>query len=659
MRVYFEKIRLHYYPLVKYFISRGYTVAIFNFDYEARKIKWLRPLLDSEQVAKISHSIIGSDKFVLANVDNFSELVLKKSRLVSSLRELYGDDDLLLAYKKVLGKQLSDFYSMQIVLQKAERELFAGDRILLFPKTYTETLRLLKRSGGQIFELKKVSVPCLFGFFSVVESYFLRMCDLLKVSFINACSLCFLFGKISFSARRKEIPTATYAVLITNPQFQFKFKEYRRFDFLLDGVHITKSNTCFLLFNPICKKEKQELENSGYRILDCSIRSLFLSPRFTLSKDSWSKFTPVVRYFLSSFLNSLAESAGIVYASIQLIYTFLQWEIIMNNIKVAHVVAFNDEGLRHIGRNILFRQRGVQSWFYTYSSSYGYVNTNEDIPAQDMLHWIWCFLLYNHYVASSRQIIEFQKLHAQKIDKYYNVGCLWSEFIMRGSKKISLADFLSKYNVKNKGVKNNLKVVSFFDTSYFESVFSQYPLQDGIKFFNDIRKILEEKDDLFIIIKEKKPHTLYANTASFFYSPYNEKFSALIKLLGQHSRCYMSGYSGDPTDIIKVSDLTVCYAFSSSAIEALGARKKAIFYDPAERFRGCYYDQIPDLVAHGYEELKHLINKLIYEMSDSAYDAYLDSQIMGKADDYLDGRGLTRFRNLLSGATEPMKTENA
>jgi polysaccharide biosynthesis PFTS motif protein len=639
---------------------------MFNFDYEARKIKWLRPLLDSGRVTKISHTIIGSDKFVLASVEKFSGLVLKKSRLASAMRRLYGDDDLFLAYKKELVKQLSDFYSMQIVLEREEKVLSGEDEILLFPKTYTETLRLLKRSEGEFFDLKKVRIPLLFEFFSRVENFLFRIGGWLKISFINLSSLLILFSKILISLHGKEKSFCTYAIPITNPQFQFKFNEYRKFDFLLDGVRITKANTIFLLFKAISGKQTEELKKKGYRLLDCSNSSLFMTRRLTLSNNSRYVLIAAIRYVLSSFFASLLEPPAIVSASIHLIYSFLQWTIILDNIQISHYVALNDEGLRHIGRNILFRKKGVQSWCYTYSSAYGYSHTGKEIPPRDMLHWMWFFLSYDHYVAWNQQIIEFQKLHPQKIDKYHSVGCLWSEFIMCGSRKIGLIDFLRKYNVENKQVKDEFKVVSFFDTSYFESVFSKYPLQDGIRFYNDIKNLLDEEEDLFIIIKEKKPRTLYANIANFVYSPDNEKFCGLINVLAQHPRCYVPSHSGDPTDIIKVSDLTVSYAFSSSAVEALGARKKAIFYDPAERFRGYYYDQIPDLVAHGYQELKILINKLIYETTDGEYDAYLDSHILGKVDDYLDGNGLTRFRSLLAGASKPrndfkgqLKTENA
>ena len=132
------------------------------------------------------------------------------------------------------------------------------------------------------------------------------------------------------------------------------------------------------------------------------------------------------------------------------------------------------------------------------------------------------------------------------------------------------------------------------------------------------------------------------------YSSWHRDYSEAISNLRAHSRCYVAGYDADPVAIIKMSDLTVTYAFSSSTIEAIGARKRAIFYDPVNKFRGYYYDKVPDLVAHGYEELKHLIQRLLYEISDEEYERYLNREILNKTEDYLDGKALTRFRTLLT-----------
>jgi len=276
------------------------------------------------------------------------------------------------------------------------------------------------------------------------------------------------------------------------------------------------------------------------------------------------------------------------------------------------------------------------------------MHTTKDMDIVKRRHWLWSFLFYDFYIGWNSRIVEYYKLHHQKIKNYCNVGCFWSEIILDNNATLSINSYLKKRGTELKELKEGFKVVSFFDTSFFDGIASKYPLKDGIKFYKDVFRLLSEDPNLFIIVKEKKPETIYSNKAFFVYSQDNREYSEILKKLRAHVRCYVAGHNADPVSIIKVSDLTVTHAFSSSTIEALGARKKAIFYDPMNRFRGYYYDDIPNLTAHRYEELKYLTNKLLYEITDREYGEYLNREVLNKVENYLDGRGLTRFRSLLS-----------
>jgi hypothetical protein len=97
---------------------------------------------------------------------------------------------------------------------------------------------------------------------------------------------------------------------------------------------------------------------------------------------------------------------------------------------------------------------------------------------------------------------------------------------------------------------------------------------------------------------------------------------------------------------MRVSDLTVTYAFSSTAVEALSARRKAIYYDPAGRFRVNFYDAIPGFVAHGYEELKLFVKKML-NMSENEFNDFLEVWGSPRIEDYRDGKAKNRFRELL------------
>ncbi|MCP4608387.1 MAG: hypothetical protein GY845_06720 [Planctomycetes bacterium] len=127
-----------------------------------------------------------------------------------------------------------------------------------------------------------------------------------------------------------------------------------------------------------------------------------------------------------------------------------------------------------------------------------------------------------------------------------------------------------------------------------------------------------------------------------------EQYQSVLAELKANPRCHFTGYKGDPSEIMAASDLIVTYAFSSSTLEALSARRKAIYFDPSNRRRGCRYDRIPNLVAHDYDELKYLVHKLLYETAEEEYSEFLNTHVKGVIDPYLDGKAVTRFRKLLS-----------
>ncbi|MDP8212379.1 MAG: polysaccharide biosynthesis PFTS motif protein [Candidatus Zapsychrus exili] len=646
MKIYFERIRFYHYPIVKYFVSRGHKVTIFNFfDQKARRIKWLRDMLDSGKVSKISHVVPGSDKFVVKSIEKVSDFYFKNSLIVKSISRLHKNDNLSLAYKKEFSKRLSHFYGMQMILNREEAS--EEKDILFFPKTYLDIFFLLKSSGAYMFDFPRVRIPVLFRFICATENFFFKIFSLLQSFFVGLVVIFAIVYKMILGFQNKKISSYTYAIPITNPKFQFKFNEYRTFGFLLDDKNITKSNVVFLAFVPIDEILMIELRSKGYNILDYSRKSMFFCHTLVFNRNNFKVLIAVIRHSFVNLFSSFAESLDVVSISTRLLYSFLQWTVILDNIHFSHHIALNEEDFRHIGRNALLSNKGIQSWCYAYSSAYGYTHTGKDIPAEEMLHWMWFFLMYDHFVAWNREVVNFHQLHPQEIGTYHNIGCLWSEFVMQGQNKIGLSDFFVKYKIENKCYHNNYKVVSFLDTSYIDSVSSRYPLKDGVKFYSDIEKLLNEEKDIFVIIKEKKMRDCYSDISGFLYSKHHKLFFDSMDRLSKHPRCYVPKHTADPTDIIKVSDLTVSYAFSSSAIEALGARKKAIFYDPAGRLNGLFYDQIPNLVAHGYEELKDLVRKLLYETSDDEYEKYLDSDMLKKVDDYFDGKGLTRFRNLL------------
>jgi polysaccharide biosynthesis PFTS motif protein len=158
---------------------------------------------------------------------------------------------------------------------------------------------------------------------------------------------------------------------------------------------------------------------------------------------------------------------------------------------------------------------------------------------------------------------------------------------------------------------------------------------------------VEDNPSYYVIFKEKKPRQWYGREDSLVYAPFHRDYFAVLEKLREHERVYSTGPNGDPAEMIMLADFVITYAFSSTTNEALGARKKAIFYDPTGDLKGAFYEDIPNLVAYEYDQLNALTKKWLYEISDREKEEFQEKYIRDAIDNHLDGKALQRFKELL------------
>jgi hypothetical protein len=143
--------------------------------------------------------------------------------------------------------------------------------------------------------------------------------------------------------------------------------------------------------------------------------------------------------------------------------------------------------------------------------------------------------------------------------------------------------------------------------------------------------------------------TIYLKRDFKLYTPRGKELLELTGRLLSHPRCHVAGHDGDPSWIIGMSDLTVGSPFTSPVIEAIGAGRKALFYDPLSRYYGNIYDSI-GLVAHGFDELSREVRRLLDEIDTNQFMNSLKDGASLIVDPFFDGGALDRFRRLLTGS---------
>jgi len=636
-KIIFEQLSLIHFPLLYYYLLRQKEVKFFDNENRAKRKKWVKRLVRERRISAIpSMGYLHNECYgtALDNVEYFYKYFAGKSILAQEMVKLYQDEAIGLAYKKEITRDLSEFYYINSYLHNEESQLEDNERILLIQYRYKKCLGLAERVGAFYHSHQRIDFALGSGIYHNISA----ICRKIKSTLFQIGVLGFYFARVLFGGGNGKTDKYKYAVAVISPDSQLRFKN-RSIDFLINGNEINKDNTVFLLLNPaITRDHWDEIKSKNLKMLDCSKRFIS-SPGFD-SGEKLRILRRVLPYSIKVLFLGLLDYKPILDVNNVLLPLFFKWSSILRKVSFKYFITLNDTGIDHIGRNILLNKSGVKTWYYAHSASLGYLRI---LPR----HWLWSFLYYDSYVAWNAQMIEYFKLHPQRINDYLTIGCLWSQSVvdvLEGRSKSSL-----KEEIFTDFQPDSYKILTFFDSSYVPDSLS--PLEDGVAFYRCILRLLKEFPNILVIVKEKKAPEEVLQVYQYFGDTgdiINEQYKPVLEELRRHPRCHLTGYKGDPAGIIAISDLSITFDLSSSTVEALCAGKRAIFFDPCNRWRGCYYDKIPDLIAHDYEELTKLINKLLYETNEEEYRDFLNTSVKGEFDPYLDGKAVTRFQKLLA-----------
>jgi polysaccharide biosynthesis PFTS motif protein len=304
-------------------------------------------------------------------------------------------------------------------------------------------------------------------------------------------------------------------------------------------------------------------------------------------------------------------------------------------------------------RNVLIRRAGRQSWYFSLAIGGGYIY--EGVGDTTRHHRLWTYQNPDHFVLPSSQMVDYYRRHRQKVREYHEIGNIWSELVCTEARNADRGATLSRWF---RAPVEGRKVVAWFDTTFVETENSGSSYSEAIEWYGHVLRLLDEDENLLAVIKPSKSEDYFLDPKGEWSHPLGTALMQKWDALKGNPRVYFPGRLGDPAEVMAMSDLTVTFCFSSCTAEALGARKRAIWFEPGERWRNTPYGKDPLLVAHGYDELRLLVKQLLYDTSDAEYGRFLDERVRNLVEPFVDGRGLSRFREMLYQAARghPSKT---
>jgi polysaccharide biosynthesis PFTS motif protein len=568
------------------------------------------------------------------DVDKFFASV-KRSRAFIDIERLYGDPDIGLIFKKALTRRLARLYYLTYVMGRLA-SMFGNYEVIFVPSPGIERYRtdgceiydhihFSRLTAGAGLERSRAD-GVRFSRPASAVTYFNSAKRRLVILARLLAGLVWLCSRWAASLGRTPAAQKcySYAFMMTSGR-QF-FNPVQKPDFLIDGKGIEKEESVFLSYNKFHPKHMAYCRKNGLEYID--------DTDTFISREDIRRVIPIC---LGLWRAWLKEPETVTDTAMKAVYCYLKWNGLARYYSINNLITLADFGLQGICRNMVLARYGTVSWYYMDALNSGEV-FSPDRKHYPYLHVNWGYLSCDKMVCYSGFIIGYMKRHHQRVKQYLNIGYLWAEhvrLIAEGRLKSHLMERLYEA-----GYNDGLKLIAVFDTTFHDDTL--FPYEDAAKFLKDIYRMTEERKDVFIVLKQKKLKSYHRAVSGRC-----GEFVQMLEKISVHPRFCLVGWDYETSEMIAHSYITISFSFTSTTFEALAARRKAIWYDAANAFRGTFFDEVPGLVCHGYDELLKNVERLSC-MSEEDYGRYLDEKIKGRLENYLDGRAITRFRQLLA-----------
>ncbi len=540
--------------------------------------------------------------------------------LIQSIVSLYGSTAVVSAFKKNLTMDLEKSWVYTMLHGHLKSE-YPQAELAFVPKSAS----MFARAAGCVQKFRNESsvphfdLPPLTPFVASCVQVAAIKNSLSSLAVCVHYLVCSLMK--GFPRRAPRQPQKfRFGICVVSPAREFA-NTIRGVGFLLDHESINETNTVFIPIVPITNAEKAALAGRGFRYAD------IWEPSGWRILHRLAKMT--VRLALRVWRSP--DYVARTYAFLVREYGF--WSSFTERFSIENLISYCDFAAPHIGRNVLLKGRGVRTWYYIDGANTWDVHLrNDDLNPYRDHHW--GYLTYDYFVSWSDHISTFFRRHPQHIGHYLTVGCIWSEHVRLISEGRMGSNL--KKELRLHGLRPDQRVVAAFDSTYADG--SLTPYSDGIAFAKGLVQLLHDVPNIYLVFKEKKPRS---------YSGPGAELARIYDLVQKDPRCLFAGYKLSASEIVACADLIISFPFTTTTIEALGVKKRAIYFDAVNKYAGTYYDRVPGFVTLGYEQLLQRVRELLFRISDREYEQYLAEYVKGDIEPFLDGHGLSRFRGLL------------
>ena len=631
--VFFEEIDFIWFFFVIYYLLKGRPIYYIRINRILEKSSMISKLVENRKIMKFNTADTGTNhlyalnSIVLEDIEKIFNENLGNNKTLLFFERLVENKSIINSYKKGVATFLFEFYRMVMYIDILKNDLgIEKECICFYPgRTFLNLCgipyvdKYIKKEFPAIFSLS--------GRLVYKVLYYLSKAKWILIYFAFPFWVFFSVGIPSF---RKTVKLKYNIGIRAGSNDWSLSNKYRCFDFLFDNKNISSENTIFCSEEKISSEYKKNILGKKYRLVE--VRKILKNANLDYINTIFiKKFFPV---YIKCLVHSIFENVSILILTAKLFRTYLIWSAFEMKYELKNYITYSEYIQEDILRNILLEKNGVRTWIYEHSIS---AIDSYESPGNNFLLMLETFCYYDTCIVWGKRMESFIKRHPHKIKNFERLGCFWSEhvrIILEGKYETDVLRAAKKKFLQNERIIPE-KIIGVFDTTAGgDSIIAE---ADMIDFINAMFELLDENPTFGIIFKNKFPLRLLSITNPSLLESYEK--------IRDHPRCYLADeLNSDPSETIASSDLVISISFTSPTVEALGARKKAIYYAPNNKFRGSYYDRIPRIVAHDCEDLKRMTNYWLNEMTETEFCYIIDKYIVGELDQYADGKAITRFR---------------
>ena len=622
--VIFEEINSGFLKLIDEYLNNGCIIYFFKINGNLLKSSIIKDNLETKKMIDLSKIIFDYNLFTKAarcthkNLDRVFTKYFYNSPLIKITSNLLKSTEIENMYKKNLLLYLQNRYEFELKINEIAKEY---DRKIDFHpscgfKIHSGEFSLLS-NNITVCEYENIGLK-------IKKAY-----SKIKVGTFLFYPIYLFFRKIKwFSIGKKEQKKFKLGINANLPSL-FGYN-YHLIYYIVDDIYNYPKSDILFIDETYEAGNTDGFEELGYSCMD------FKRKKETISLNSF--FEKFIEMFLPAwikcFVYSFMDEKFIVETTRVILTDYVKWNIFADSYVVDNHVTILLPG--NISKNIILKQNGVNTWFIYPENSSGDYHTGWDEKVR--ISMIFSFMNSDYAIVFGDKIVRYLSCHKNNIGKYIITGVFAGQTVreLREGKLASKLPLLVKKKNLNQKCQ---KIISFFDTTFVD--YGPLKIKDGIRFGEDILRLLDEMPEIGVIFKEKKHLSVTPELAPVYEKLENHERCVVVRKTD--TDCIFS------TEVIALSDLVISAAYTSTNAEALGAKTKAIYYDVAGTDIGdnYYFNKFPNFVAHNYDELKKLVKYWLYEVDDEKFEAFLNTYVKGEIDPYLDGKAIDRLQALL------------